>query len=227
MQNKVGPGLKSMTDSFEISERTDSGPVLALSASLFGGILKFGATAIHLTRQELQKDFLPTETIEINTGVDYKKGSMTHLVLGTRLTLPFTYLPTFSVVLRNSSQSRFNTPEQGGVPDRIPQTVDYSFSLTPNLGKTLRLHWEIANKDITNKYSSVPGQRKLMTGVEFDYMRKMFVRFGYGDEWGSGGIGVRNKKFAFDLTTYAIEASEDGIRKNEDRRYILSVSGGF
>ncbi len=55
----------------------------------------------------------------------------------------------------------------------------------------------------------------------------MFFRLGYGDGWGSGGIGVRNKDFAFDLTTYAIEASDDGYREDEDRRYVISLSSGF
>ena len=58
-------------------------------------------------------------------------------------------------------------------------------------------------------------------------MRKMFVRFGFGDGWGSGGVGVRNKDFQFDLTTYAIEASDEGYREKEDRRYAISISQGF
>ncbi len=219
--------LRSLTDDFEISERIDTGPVLALSLSLFGGVVKFGASAIYLTRKELQKDFAPTDTVSVDEDVDYRKGSMTHITAGTRITLPFTYLPTFSVVLRNSSQTQFDSPELGGVPETIPQTLDYSFSLTPHLSRTIRMHWEIAMKDAGDKYDNVPSQRKLMTGLEFDYMRKMFVRFGYGDGWGSGGIGVRNKSFAFDLTTYAIEGSDDGVREEEDRRYILSISGGF
>jgi hypothetical protein len=219
--------LKSLTDNFEISERTDFGPVMALSASLFGGVIKFGATVTYLTRKELQKDFLPTDTIDIDADVDYKKGSMTHIVGGFRLTLPIATLPTFSAVIRNSSQTEFDSEEMGGLPNKIPQTVDYSFAITPNLGRTMRLHWEIAQKDVGDRYDVVPAQRKLMTGIEIDYMRTMFVRFGYGDGWGSGGIGVRNKSFAFDLTSYAIEASDDGVREEEDRRYILSISGGF
>ncbi len=219
--------LLSSTSDFEISERTDSGPVLALSFSLFGGIIKFGATAVYLTRQELQKDFGPSDTIAIDEDVDYKKGSMTHMVVGTRITLPYTALPTFSVVLRNSTNVEFDSEELGGLPDRIPQTVDYGFSLTPNLGRTMRIHWEVAYKDAGDRYSDVPASRKIMTGIEIDYMRKMFFRLGYGDGWGSGGIGVRNKDFAFDLTTYAIEASDDGYREDEDRRYVISLSSGF
>lgn len=219
--------LKSLTDDFEVAERIDQGPVMALSASMFGGIIKFGASVVYLTRKELQKDFAASDQITIDSDVDYKKGSMTHITGGLRITLPYTALPTFSAVVRNSSQSDFYSAELGGAPDSIPQTVDYSVSITPNIGRTFRIHWEIARKDTGNRYENVPTARKLMTGIEFDYKRKMFVRFGYGDGWGSGGVGVRSKAFAFDLTSYAIEASEDGTREEEDRRFILSISGGF
>ncbi|MBD65174.1 MAG: hypothetical protein CME62_08205 [Halobacteriovoraceae bacterium] len=219
--------LKTIDDDFEISERVDHGPVMSLSASLFGGIVKFGATAILLNRIQLQKDFAPSETTDIDKELDYTKGTMTHLTAGTRITLPYFMLPTFSMVVRNSSNSGWYDEERSGPPPKIPQTVDYSFSLTPALGRTFRMHLEIGRKDAGDRYDTVPTSRKTVGGIEFDYMRKMFVRFGFGDGWGSGGVGVRNKSFAFDLTTYAIEGSEDGYREDEDRRYVMSISSGF
>jgi hypothetical protein len=131
------------------------------------------------------------------------------------------------MVVRNSADTDWDTIERGGAPDKIPQTVDYSFSLTPNLGRTIRLHFEVSRKDSGDRYDTIPTSRKTLFGFEIDYMRKMFVRFGYGDGWGSGGIGVRNKSFAFDLTTYAVEATADGFRQEEDRRYIMSISAGI
>lgn len=219
--------LKSLADNYEIAERQDSGPVMALSLSLFGGVVKIGGSAVYLTRREIQKDFAPTDPVEIDESDDVKKGSMTHITAGTRVTLPIKWLPTFSAVLRNSSQTEFNNPEFSGVPNSIPQTIDYSLSITPNLGRTLRLHLEIARKDVGDRYSDVSAQRKTIAGIEFDYRRKMFVRFGYGDGWGTAGIGVRNKSFTFDLTSYSIEASDDGFREEEDRRFALSFSSGF
>lgn len=219
--------LRSLTDDYEIAERQDSGPVVALNLSLFGGIFKIGASAVHLTRREIKKDFAPTDPVEIDESDDVKKGSMTHITAGTRITLPYKFLPTFSAVLRNSSQSEFYDPEMAGAPDTIPQTVDYSMSITPNLGRTMRVHLEIARKDVGDRYGDVSAQRKTIAGIEFDYMRKMFVRFGFGDGWGTAGIGVRNKSFTFDLTSYAIETSEDGYREEEDRRFALSFSSGF
>lgn len=219
--------LKSLNDDFEIAERRDWGPVMALSASLFGGVVKFGVTGVYLTRKELQKDFADTDTVSIDEDVDYKQGSMTHLTAATRITLPIAMLPTFSVVQRNSSSSEWYSAELGGAPEDIPQTTDVSFSITPNLGRTFRMHLEVARKDLGNRYDTVPTSRKTMGGIEFDYMRKMFVRFGFADGWGSGGIGVRNNSFQFDLSTYAIEATEDGYREEEDRRSVLSISWGI
>lgn len=212
-------------DKFETAERTDFGPVMALSASFFGGVLKFGGSVVHLTRKELQKDFEPTDAVSIE-GEDYKKGSMTLITVGSRLTLPVALLPTFSFVLRNSSQTAWDSPDLGGAPEKIPQTYDAGFSITPIFGNVFRMHLEVNKKDIQDKYDDVPNKRKLTGGVEFDYKRMMFVRFGYGDGWGSAGIGVRNSNFVFDLTTYGVELS-DKFREKEDRRWVLSMAQGF
>lgn len=219
--------IKSLTDPFEIAERTDSGPVLAFSASLFGGILKFGVTAAILTRKEFWKDFAAADPTVIDKELDYKKGTMTHLVAATRLTLPIFMLPTFSLVVRNSSTGEWYDTELSGAPDDIPQTVDGAISVTPFTVRTGRMHIEISFKDMGNRYENVPNNRKVSAGIEFDINRMFFFRGGFGDGWGSGGIGVRNHQFIFDLTTYAVEATEDGYRQEEDRRYVLNIAMGF
>ncbi len=81
--------LKSTSDDFELSERIDSGPVFALSLSLFGGIVKFGGTAIYLTRKQLQKDFTSAESVNIDVEQDYTKGSMVHLTAALDLLFLF------------------------------------------------------------------------------------------------------------------------------------------
>src|SRR5690606_18263700 len=187
---------------------------------------KFGASGVHLTRKQIQKDFNASVPTDIDEDVDYRKGSMTLITAGSRITLPIFMLPTFSVVFRNTSQSSWDSIEYGGAPDSIPQTLDAGFSITPILGNVFRMHLEINQKDIDHKYNDTPKARKLTGGVEFDYRRMMFVRFGYGDGWGSAGIGVRSRDFIFDLTTYGVELS-DKFRKEEDRRWVLSLSSGF
>ena len=219
--------LRDVTADFEVAERLDSGPMMSLSFSLFGGVVKFGATATVLTRKEMWKDIAAGDPTAIDKNTDYKQGTMTHLVAGTRITFPVFLLPTISLVVRNSSQSEWYDAKLGGAPDSIPSTVDASFSLTPFTSRTGRLHFEFGMKDFGDRYEDVPSNRKLMTGFELSFMRMMFFRAGFGDGWGSGGIGVRSKGFVFDLTTYAIEGSQTGTREEEDRRYALNMSLGF
>jgi hypothetical protein len=84
--------LRSIDDVFEIGERVDTGPVMALNLSLFGGIIKIGATGILLTRKQIQKDFASVDATVIDKNVDYKKGTMTHVTAGMRITLPVFYV---------------------------------------------------------------------------------------------------------------------------------------
>jgi hypothetical protein len=218
---------KDTANKFEIAERKDHGPVLALNASLFGGVFKVGATAVYLNRRELYKSFGPTDPISI-AGSDYKNGKGLQVTAGARLSLPFALLPTFSAVLRNATNNDWDGKLATGElhPDNIKQTVDVGFSITPQIGQATRLHFEVNYKDMSNAYGT-NSQRRIAFGTELDFNRRIFLRGGYGDGWGSGGIGVRSRSFIFDLTTYAVDRSLDGFRKQEDRRFALSLSSGF
>ena len=218
--------LESTTADFELAERQDSGPVLALAFSMFGGIMKFGASATYLTRKELYRDTPAATALSIGKE-DYSRGEMTHLVAGTRFTLPIKFIPSFSLVSRNTSDSSWYNTDLAGAPEDIPQTTDASISITPFTGRGSRLHIEIGRKDIGNQYKFVPSGRKLQGGIEWNYHRKMFLRAGFGDGWGSAGFGVRGKSFQFDLSTYAVEQSLEGYREKEDRRYAINIASGF
>lgn len=212
---------------YEIRERRDQGPVMALNASFFGGILKLGVSGVYLMRRELDKDIGPSDPATINDS-DFKKGKSAQITLGSRLTLPWPMIPTFSAVVRNTSNKRFEGDDETGPDkmDRILPTTDLGFSITPQIGKRVRVHMEVNMRDIGNSYDT-NAKRRLALGTELDFNRRLFLRAGYGDGWGSGGIGVRTNSFILDLTTYAVDRSLDGFRKEEDRRWVLSLSSGF
>lgn len=214
-----------VANEFEVAERRDQGPVMSLNAALFGGVFKVGATAIYLNRRDLYKAFGPTAPLDIS-GNDYKKGSSLQITAGARLTLPWTLLPTFSAVLRNATNNDFEDVKMGGSPDEIKQTIDVGFSITPQISKMSRLHMEINLKDMNNAYDT-DYKRRAAAGMELDFNRRIFLRAGYGDGWGSGGIGVRSRTFILDLSTYAVDRSRDGFREEEDRRWVFSFSSGF
>lgn len=214
---------------FEIAERRDHGPVMALNASFFGGVLKLGVSGVYLMRREMYKAIDHDQQINIQDS-DYRVGSSVQVTAGARLTLPYTYLPTFSAVLRNATNSNFSKTSDsdnfGGVPNQIKQTVDVGFSVSPQIGQASRLHFEVNLKDLNDSYDT-SFRRRVAGGIEIDIARKIFLRGGYGDGWGSGGLGIKLRHMTLDLTTYAVDRSRDGFREKEDRRWVFSFASGF
>lgn len=210
---------------FEYADRLDHGPTTAVNVSLWGGVLKFGGSAVYLQRSELIGTANPNTTIQINDS-QYKKGSMFYLTGGTKLTAPIAFLPTFSAVLRNAASSKFNKTGGPSEPDKIQQTVDIGFSLTPQLGNKSRIHLEYNLKDSANKYDN-PANRRSTFGIEIDFSRTFFIRGGYGDGFGSGGIGLKTSMLEIDITTYAVDTSTATYKGKEDRRFVFGFSAGF
>ena len=195
-----------------------------MNLSIFGGIFKIGGSIIWLNRKEIKGVQDENLSADFEDG-DHRKGAAFIATLGTRLTLPFAGLPTFAAVLRNAGNQNFSG-RAAGAPDKIRQTIDVGFSLTPQIGKVVRTHFEINFKDLASAYG-VAKKRQLMAGMEIDIARTFFVRFGFGDGFGSGGIGVRSRRLEFDLTTYAIDNSPAALRGEEDRRFAMTISSGF
>ncbi len=212
---------------YEYAKRTDSGPYLSLNLSLFGGIFKIGATGIYLTREEVYGESDINTAIDLQNS-DIQKGRALLFTTGVKFTLPVYGLPTLAAKMNNATSRSFNPSDgYGGAPDEIRQSIDVGLSLTPQIGKTTRIHWEINYKDINNKFADVSSARKLGLGMEFDFRRIFFIRFGYGDGFGSGGLGIRTRKLEFDLSTYAVDTTNSQFRGDEDRRFLISISSGM
>jgi hypothetical protein len=212
---------------FEYAERRDHGPYAGLNLSLFGGVIKAGVTAIVLNRKEAIGTADPNTKIELRDS-DYNQGTGFILTSGLRLTIPVTFLPTFSVVSHNSAQQDFSqTSGSAAAPEGIKNTIDVGFSITPQIGRAVRIHLEANMKDVSNLYPDVGSARKILAGFELDIGRTFFMRAGYGDGFGSGGIGIKTQKLEFDLTTYAVDTTTSEFRGKEDRRFVMGFSSGF
>ena len=210
---------------FEYADRSDHGPVMAGNFSFFGGVLKAGASVVWLHRSEAIGTVDPTSTFTLPSD-QYNKGSMYLFTTGSKLTLPIATLPTFSAALRNAGSSSFSHDGGLGAPEKIKQTIDVGFSITPQIGRHSRIHLEANVKDTGNKYD-VQGSRRFCFGAELDISRMMFFRAGYADGYGSAGLGIKTTHMALDLTTYAVNTeSASGVTK-EDRRFVFSLSSGF
>lgn len=211
---------------YEFADRFDHGPYLALNFSLFGGIVKAGASALYLKRKELNSTADPNATSVVSSD-NYKNGKALIATFGGKITLPFTFLPTLAGTIHNGLAKKFTAESTAGAPVNIPLSYDVGFSLTPQIGNSTRVHLEVNVKDIGGAYGNVASTRKLLFGAELDFSRVFFFRIGYGDGFGSAGLGIKSRKLEFDLTTYAVDTTTASFRGHEDRRFALSFSSGF
>jgi hypothetical protein len=211
---------------FEFADRTDMGPYASLNLSLFGGIIKIGVSGILLSRKELLGSTDPTATMIVNSS-SYQNGTALITTGGAKITLPSTFLPTFAATIHNGLKAKFSGSGTAGAPPAIAQTIDAGFSITPQVGTTSRIHLEANFKDLTFANSGLSVTRRLLLGMELDFSRVFFFRLGYGDGFGSAGLGVKSKRLEFDLTTYAVDTSSSAYRGKEDRRFAIAVSSGF
>jgi len=219
--------LTADAETFEYADRLDHGPYAAFNLSMFGGVVKFGISGILLKRREAIGTADADTAIDLQAA-DYKAGTGFISTAGFRLTLPINLLPTIAVKQHNVFGQTFSaTSGSDGAPDSIKQSIDLGFSVTPQIGNTTRIHFEVNYKDFSQKYSGVSTVRRVVLGMEFDFMRIMFVRFGYGDGFGSAGLGLKTQHVEFDLTTYAVDTSSSSFRGAEDRRFVISLSSGF
>lgn len=210
---------------FEYADRLDTGPYAALNFSLFGGVFKAGASAVILYRKEINSTADPNNTINLADSA-YNKGTAVVVTSGARLTLPIEMLPTFSMNLHNTLNKKFSAGGAGS-PTTIPRSIDVGASITPQIGTSTRVHLEVNYKDLGGEYSGIGMTRRLLMGMELDFARTFYFRLGYGDGFGSAGIGVRSPKLEFDLTTYAVDTTSSAFRGHEDRRFVIGVSSGF
>jgi len=214
------------TTGFEFADRLDHGPYAALNLSLFGGVFKAGASIIYLNRKEIISKVDPSATLSIASN-SYSKGASFISTFGTKLTLPIVFLPTFSATIHNGLGQDFSNGGGAGAPSTIKSSVDVGFSITPQISNASRVHLEVNYKDLSGKFSSVSTTRKILAGLELDFNRVFYFRMGYGDGFGSAGLGVKTEKVEFDLTTYAVDTTSASFRGREDRRFSLTLSSGF
>lgn len=212
---------------FEYADRLDHGPYAALNLSLFGGVFKAGVSAIMLSRAETFGSANPQVNLNVADSA-YKRGTGMILTGGAKLTLPITFLPTFAFTMHNMADKGFTMGvRDGGEPDKIKPAVDVGFSITPQIGQSTRIHLEANYKDLNKEYPDVASSRKVLLGAELDFARTFFIRFGYGDGFGSFGLGIKHRKLEFDLTSYAVDTTASSFRGKEDRRFAMSFSSGF
>lgn len=221
-RSTIAPGEDA---TFEYAFRQDHGLYGALNISLFGGIIKFGWTSVFLNRKEIN-DESDKDLGIVLTDNEFKKGFSIQHIGGARVTLPWLWLPTFAATIHNALDTDF-TQRAGGQPGTPAKNLILGASVTPQIASTVRLHMEFNWRDFLLQAEGVNFTRRYSLGMELDFSRKAFIRIGYGDSYGSGGIGFKSQSMEMDLSTYAVDTSTDYFRGHEDRRFVISWSKGW
>ncbi len=215
------------TSQFEFADRRDHGPYAAVNLSLFGGVIKVGATGFYLLRKV--KEGTVDKDTEVVIGPEQRKNGRMFLgTIGGKITLPVYALPTFSATIHNAGNQDFTQMSDSQyAPQRIKQNVVLGFSLTPQIGNTTRIHLEGNFRDAGNRYDNLETSDRLSGGIEFDFFRTVFFRGGYIGGHGAGGLGVRIRNFRLELSSYAVDVDTRDFEDRTDRRFAFTISGGI
>lgn len=208
----------------EFADRVDYGPFIGFGIPVLKDYFKLGASLTYLTRVESNLE--SEQDVAINLGdEDYEKGSAPIVLLGATFELPFFPFLKLSAVSHNVFNQAFSQDSLYDL-DKIKNQIDVGSSLFVPIGNMAFL-LTLDRKDVTNKYSSVPSNRKLLAGLELAFLSWGWLRFGWGDGYPSGGLRIRSSTFEFDISTWGVHGTSREYTREEDRHIGLGFSHFF
>ena len=223
-----GAEVRASDDALRVKARNRAGLVGALSFRLFSGILRFGASAQLLSRGDADS-FIAAP---INaTALDFKRsinsGTGLSKSAGITLSLPFRFLPSFSLVARDIGGTKYSGSglvkwgDGSSLPVQ-PMTLDFGSSLTIYLARRAELKLAFDYRDYVNKL--VGGNfRHMFVGGEMTFYDVLKFRAGIAHGYMSYGFGLHTKKASLDLAAYADE-KDDRLRGSPEQRYVFQYT---
>ena len=207
----------------------DYAAVLGYNLRLWDGRIKLGFSGRYIGRTEVKASDPIDAT---STNLEFKDiaadGTAVAADGGLIITLPWDWLPTLSVVVRDIGDTSFTLGSSSSTsgtgttnPDKVKQSVDAGFAIFPIVGKRTRMTITAEMRDITSEDTDDEDDinRRLHAGVEFNFGDIFFVRGGYNQRYWTAGIEFTMQNFQFQAGSYG---EEIGTATNnlEDRRYM-------
>jgi len=203
--------------------QNDMGVVVGSNLSLFGGVVKIGASAKAINRIEVVSGTLATSGSTFALSSIAAEGSAISYDAAVIVQVPVAWVPTFSVVARDIGDTRFNA--RNGVrvkavsqPTTVKQSVDAAISLFPIHGNKVRSTWTVEFRDITDSRLEKNSKKRLHVGAEINFRDAFFLRLGANQGYFTGGIEIASEKMAWQISSYGEEIGTEANPK-EDRRY--------
>lgn len=213
-----------------LSYTNDLAFVTGFSLRFLDGRLKVGGSVRFINRVEIFEEINSDET-ELSISALAHEGFGVGKDIGLIFSLPTTYLPSFSVVIRDVLNTKYDflegffydrdNPNQK--PKQTRQNIDLGFSFFPILGNRKFLSIATEIRDILNASRSQNDKkdifRKLHTGAELNIYDTFFLRMGIHQRYWTLGFEMNHIFFQWQLTTYGEEiGTKDHPRS--DRRFV-------
>ena len=222
------------TNSLRIRVRNRFAPTAALSFRLFGGIFRFGFSTQLLGVGEADRTISMPQTASARGDLSFKKyaygGTGFVHTVGTTVTIPVRFLPSFSGVIRNLGVARFAGPSlvpfgEAGTPMEQAMRADAAFGLTMYMGRRIEFKPEFDFRDVTNRTKTGLLQR-MSFGGELIFFDSLKFRAGVAHGYLSVGAGVQMSKGSVDFAAYGDEL-DNRLRSNKEQRYVLQYTWSF
>jgi hypothetical protein len=225
-ESNQGAEVRASDGALRVKARDRFAPTAALSYRLLSGILRLGASAQLLTVGDADAvDLAP------GSGLDYKQfinsGTGLDFTGGVTLTLPFRFLPSFSVVARNVGTTRYTHSSvikfgDGSTLPDTPMTFDAATSLSIYLARRFEMKVEGDYRDVENKLEG--GRfRHVFAGAEFLIYDILRLRAGIQHGYPTFGMSLVTRRASLDLAMYSEELN-DRLRGEQDTRYVLQYT---
>lgn len=230
-QKDRGAMVRETDGALYVRARDIVAPTAALSFRLFGGILRFGAMVQLLSYGYADKYIVGATRSDADWGKQMSAKSGLAKTGGFTLSLPFKYLPSFSLVARNiggTSFSRAPLGTTGSSTSTIPtqkMTYDFGGSFVYYISGQIETKFEVDYRDMLNKNVGSRMQR-IFTGAELSMFHFIQLRAGYMHGYPTAGFGIGNQKASVNLSWYSDER-EDRLRAFRDQKFVLQYTRSF
>lgn len=227
---QVNADVDTAATNFRLDYTNDYALVMGYNFRLLDGRLKIGVSGRAINRVEIHKDIDPN-----TTGLQFSQliseGQGVAADGGLILTGPWTWLPALSAVVRDIGDTTFNLNNgflyrPATQPQTVNQSVDAGFSLSPILGKGVRMQLTGEYRGVTTASDELDSMKRIHAGVEFNFYDSIFLRGGMNQRYWTAGIEVSMLNFQVQAASYGEEIGTSTTNR-EDRRYVGKLAFRF
>ncbi len=215
---------RSTGEVLETDSGYDVGGTIGYGFNAAGNTLKFGVSARALLRNQLKGFYEHTALVDkATTNRLMKEGYGVGVNVGMLLTLPFKYLPTFGVVVKDAFDTTFThttilNQSSTEAPDPILRSINAAISVHPILWRGWKSTFAVEFKHI--ELVEHAWQKKLHVGMQIENERNLYLWLGANQLYLTAGFGWRVKGGDLEIGTYGEDIGDGEVRTGNRRMYL-------